>query len=389
MATLGLMVYARPFAHSTHAFLARLFSRDWARWLVDILNDALLVTLAAQVATLPLLMYYFRQLSTVALIVNPLVLPVQSGVMTFGLFALAIGLLSIPLGQIAAWTAWPWLTWTLGVIALFARVPFASIPLEYVPTLFVAAYYTVLIALTWYFKQPKDQRPMMIKKFATPRNAILIGGLVVLLLAVAFSWRSDNRLHVYVLNADGHPVFVQTPGGKQILIGGSNSPSDLLSALGKLLPFWDRDIDLVVVPQASGDQLNGLAAVLDRYDVEQIMSVKVPDDNRAGRDWQTILTQKGHQPIELQSAGLDDGVNLAFDGSIPLLESGGNRLAIGPSEQAQINVIAGKTDRLPQQPQLIFTWTPIVSDTRVIDLSERGTIDLTMTDGGITIGVVR
>jgi competence protein ComEC len=81
MATLGLMVYARLFAHSTHAFLARLFNREWARRFVDILNDALLVTLAAQVATLPLLMYYFRQISTVALLVNPLVLPAQTGVM--------------------------------------------------------------------------------------------------------------------------------------------------------------------------------------------------------------------------------------------------------------------------------------------------------------------
>jgi hypothetical protein len=55
------------------------------------------------------------------------------------------------------------------------------------------------------------------------------------------------------------------------------------------------------------------------------------------------LTQKGKQPIELQSAGLDDGVHLAFDGSVPLIESSGNRIAIGPSKQVQINVIAGRS----------------------------------------------
>ena len=261
---------------------------------------ALLVTLAAQVTTLPLLMVYFRQISLVSLIVNPLVLPAQTGVMAFGLLALGVGLLSIPLGQIAAWTVWPWLTWTLGVIGLFARVPFASIPLEYVPPLFIAAYYAGLIGLTWLFKQPKEMRPAMLKKLVTPRRALVVSGLIVLLVAVAFSWRADNRLHVYVLDVDGHPVLVQTPSGQQILIGGSNSPSELLSALGKLLPFWDHDLDLVVVPQANGDQLNGLSAVLDRYSVGQIMSVAATSDNRAGQDWQTLLTQKGHQPIELQ-----------------------------------------------------------------------------------------
>jgi competence protein ComEC len=389
MATLGLMVYARPFARSTHAFLARLFNRDWARQLVDILNDALLVTLAAQVATLPLLMYYFRQISTVALIVNPLVLPAQSGVMTFGLLAMAVGLLSLPLGQIAAWTVWPFLTWTLGIIELFAQVPFAAIPLDYVPPFFIATYYAGLIGLTWYLRQPKEQRPMMLKKLITPRRAIFVGGLILLLLAVAFSWRSDNRLHVYVLGVDGHPALVQTPSGKQILIGGSNSPSGLLSALGQVLPFWDRDIDLVIVPQANGDQLNGLLAVLDRYAVDQIMAGEVTTDSRAGREWWEMITQKECQPIELQSAGLEADIALSFDGTTPLIAAGDQRLAIGSSEQAQINVIAEQLDRLPQQPQLIFAWTPIVSDTRVIDLADHGTVDLTVTTDGVTIGEVR
>jgi competence protein ComEC len=389
MATLGLMVYARPFAHSTHAFLARLFNRDWARQLVDILNDALLVTLAAQVTTLPLLMAYFRQISTVALVVNPLVLPAQTGAMIYGLLATGVGLLWIPLGQIAAWTVWPFLTWTLGVIELFARVPFASIPLDYVPSIFVAAYYALLIGVTWYFKQPQEQRPAMIKKFLTPQRALFAGGLIALLLVVALSWRADERLHVYVLNVDGHPVFVQTPGGKQILIGGSSSPSSLLSTLGKLLPFWDRDLDLVIVPDASTDQLNGLSAVLDRYTVKQIMSTDVPNDNRARRDWQTLLTQKGHQPIEPQSAAVEPNVNLAFDGSSVLIESGDQRIALGASEQAQINVIDGESDRLPKKPQMIFTWAPIVSDTCVIDLTNRGTLDLAVENGAVVIGELR
>jgi competence protein ComEC len=389
MATLGLMVYAKPFAHSTHVFLARLFNRAWARQVVDILNDALLVTLAAQVTTLPLLMYYFRQVSTVALIVNPLVLPAQSGVMSFGLFALTVGLVSIPLGQFAAWTVWPFLTWTLGVIGLLARVPFASIPLDYVPPLFVAVYYAGLIGLTWYFKQPGEQRPAMIKELVTPRRAILLGGLILLLLAVALSWRADNRLHVYVLEVDGHPVFVQTASGRQILVGGSSSPSGLLSALGQVLPFWDRDIDLLIVPQANTDQLNGLLAVLDRFAVSQIMAADVPTDSRTGREWWTMIAQKGQRPIELQTAALDAGVNLAFDEAIPLIETNGQIIAIGPSEQAQIAVIAGEIVRLPQAAQVIFAWTPIVTDTRVIDWTDRGTLDLTVSDAGIAIGAVR
>jgi hypothetical protein len=163
----------------------------------------------------------------------------------------------------------------------------------------------------------------------------------------------------------------------------------LLSALGSLLPFWDRDIDLLVVPQASGEQLNGLSAVLDRYEVKQIMAVEAPNDNQAGRDWQALLAQKNKEPIPLQNAGIDADVSLTFDGSSALVESGGNKIAIGPSEQAPINVIAGKIDRLPENPQMIFTWTPILSDTRVINLADRGTLDFAFGEGDVAIGEIR
>ncbi len=228
----------------------------------------------------------------------------------------------------------------------------------------------------------------MLAQFLTVRRLIFGLGLLVLLLIVALSWRNDDRLHVYVLNVDGHPALVQTPNGKQILIGGSNSPSGLLSTLGNLMPFWDRDIDLVVVPQANGNQLNGLSAVLDRYAVKQIMAVELPADSRAERDWWALLTQQGHQPIELQAAGLD-GVNLRFDGASALLETRGHTIAIGPSEQAEINVIAGQVDRLPARPQLILMWTPVVSDTRVVDLTDRGTLDMSLDPAGLSLGFIR
>jgi hypothetical protein len=57
-------------------------------------------------------------------------------------------------------------------------------------------------------------------------------GIVILLGLVALSWQPDGKLHVHALNVEGMPAFVQTPSGRQILIGGSNSPSALLAALG-------------------------------------------------------------------------------------------------------------------------------------------------------------
>ena len=92
--------------------------------------------------------------------------------------------------------------------------------------------------------------------------------------------------------------------------------------------------------------------------------------------------------LELQNAALDTGVNLTFDGAVPLIEAQGCAIALGASERAQIAVIAGKIDRLPTRPQLILTWAPVLSDTRTIDLTGHGTLDLMFEGGGIAIGEI-
>ena len=125
-------------------------------------------------------------------------------------------------------------------------------------------------------------------KIVSLRFALPALGMIALLGAVALLWQPDRRLHVHALNVDDGPIFVQTPSGRQILIGGSNSPSALLAALGARMPFWDRDLDLIVVQRADARSLKGLLAVVDRYHVEQIVSVQVAD-NRAGREWLDVI----------------------------------------------------------------------------------------------------
>jgi len=386
VATLGLMIYARPFAKVTEKLLTRLFSNTLARQIVGVVNDAVLVTLAAQVATLPLLMAYFRQLSLVALITNPLVLPAQTGVMVFGLVALGAGLILIPLGQVLAWLAWIFLAWTLNVIHLFASIPNAAIPLDYISPIWIAAYYGILLGVTWYLKRPIDQRPTKIRQLLTKRNLLVSGGLAAVLIGVAVSWQPDRQLHVIVLDVENHLVLVQTAEGRIILIGGSNSPSGLLAAVGGQLPFWKREIDLLIVPRADAAELNGLLSILDRYRVKQVVAVEVPTTNRAGNEWRTALLKANLQPIDLQALNVEPGCDITFDQTSVVINSS---LAIGSSELADINVIAAPIDRLPQRPQVILSWTAYSTDPRVINLTEHGTLSLTPTTDSWTIGFSR
>jgi len=370
-ATLGLVIYTRPIQNAVERGLARLFNAAAAKKIVGVLGDAVLVTLAAQVTTLPILVVTFRQISILTLLVNALVLPAQSGVMVFGGAALLAGMIFLPLGQIIGWAAWLFLAWTIQVIHLFALVPGVSIELGYVDPLWGVAYVAALAAITFYVSRSTEQRAEIkhrMSKMISFRFALPAIGIVALLGLVALSWRADGRLHLHALNVDGMPVFVQTPAGKQVLIGGSNSPSALLAALGSRMPFWDRDLDLIVVPKADAQSLNGLMAVVDRYHVGAIVSVGV-GDNRAAREWLDLIVAKQIEVIESGlGIGIEDGVSLSLDASGWVrIDAGVTSVGLGrPARGARadvlaLNDVADDTAARVQsmQPSIVLTSAPI------------------------------
>ncbi len=195
---------------------------------------------------------------------------------------------------------------------------------------------------------------------------------------MAWSWQPDRQLHVIALGVEDHPVLVRTVEGRTVLIGGSRSPSGLLAALGGQLPFWERTIDVLIVPRAETTQLNSLVAVLDRYTVKQVMAVEVPTTNRAGNDWQAALTAKALPPIEPQAIELEPNVVIDFDQDSVIVNE---TLAIGASERAAINVIAAPTDRPPDAPQVIFTWASL-PDPRAVVVPDGRTLDLVQSASG-------
>lgn len=93
-ATLGLMLYADRFSRWARRLLLRRLSARVVNGYVGPVTDLVMVTVAAQVATLPLAMFYFNQIAIVNLVANPLILPALPGLMLSGGLAVIVGLLS-------------------------------------------------------------------------------------------------------------------------------------------------------------------------------------------------------------------------------------------------------------------------------------------------------
>lgn len=81
----------------------------------------------------------------------------------------------------------------------------------------------------------------------------------------------DGKLHLHVLDVgQGDAILIVTPSGKQILVDGGPDLS-VLTHLSRLLPFFDRTIELLIVSHGDSDHITGLPALLDRYHIDAVL----------------------------------------------------------------------------------------------------------------------
>ncbi|HEY3289419.1 MAG TPA: ComEC/Rec2 family competence protein [Anaerolineae bacterium] len=271
-ATLGIVLYSERLRDGVQALLLRRFRRETARAWTQLLADVLLTTVAATVTTMPILLATFHQLSLVALPANALVLPLQPPAMVLGLMAVVTGLFSTSAGAIAALPAYALLTITLRVVEWMAAPSWAALPVYGFGTLHVIASYLALGAVTAVFSMKIDLRQMLgklVRKRLGVIGALVVIAIVLTLGGVWWYQQPDGKLHV---TFTGKGAFVQTPAGKQIVFAGGGG---VLPVMGRAMPVWDNDIDLLFLPRRSDAVRGDTLPILLRYRPEIILQ---PDD---------------------------------------------------------------------------------------------------------------
>lgn len=107
--------------------------------------------------------------------------------------------------------------------------------------------------------------------------------LVVVTITVWFCIFStpEDVLTVAFLNVgQGDAIFIESPTGAQLLIDGGPDRS-VLRALGEVVPWYDRTIDVVVGTHPDQDHIGGLSYVLERFEVKHIFHAELPAETSA------------------------------------------------------------------------------------------------------------
>ena len=93
---------------------------------------------------------------------------------------------------------------------------------------------------------------------------------IVLGYALAQAGRGKLLTVAFLDIGQGDAIFIESPGGAQILIDGGPDRA-VLAALGSMMPVYDRSIDLVLATHPDADHIGGLPDVLELFDVNAIV----------------------------------------------------------------------------------------------------------------------
>ena len=338
-ATLGLILYGGPFQQFAENFFTRYFPVSNAQQAAKIFADYVLLTLAAQLTTLPIMAYYFKQISLVSFIANPFILPAQPAVMILGGLAVFISLIIFPLGQLAAWSAWPLTMYTIRMVELFDSVPHGVIYLGNFSPAFVILFYAALLSVTFGGSRLKELFDSFRERF---RYLSLATVFATLFICTLFIWRlaadaPDGKLHITFLDVgSADAVLIQTPTGRHILINGGPSTSSLSDALGRRISPVDRSLDWLILASTDENQTTSLPRILPRYPPKNVLlgaNEQASFSSRTVMEWLAdesipVTQAKEGQILDLGRGATLKILNISSRGSTLLIEWNGFRALI-------------------------------------------------------------
>jgi len=127
------------------------------------------------------------------------------------------------------------------------------------------------------------------------KKILLILGIVVCATAVVLFWfayQTPKNLEVDFLDiGQGDAILIKAPTGQNILIDGGPDKT-VIKRLSENLPWWDKQIDLMVLTHPHDDHVSGLIDVIKRYQVKKIIYSGVVHNSPNYLSWLKLVLDK-------------------------------------------------------------------------------------------------
>jgi len=105
----------------------------------------------------------------------------------------------------------------------------------------------------------------------------------------------DENLHIVMCDVGQGDSTLMFRSFFQVVVDGGPDER-VLACLGEFLPFWDRQIEVLVMTHPQADHMNGLAAILKRYEVGMLVANGLSSDSEA---FSSILDEVRNKGIKV------------------------------------------------------------------------------------------
>jgi len=107
---------------------------------------------------------------------------------------------------------------------------------------------------------------------------------------ISYFYVINTDLAIYFLDiGQGDSTLIKTPDNNFILIDGGPD-NTILSKLSEVMPFWQKNIDLVILTHSDLDHLSGLTEVIKSYTIGAVVYSDVTKNSDVYKEFERLIT---------------------------------------------------------------------------------------------------
>jgi len=302
LATAGLLAKSQRWSERAMAFGEGLPKGLRVGW--TLIGADIAVSLAAQAATLGLVIALFGRVAVwsipLTLVIAPLIAPATAAAILAtaagGLVhllpsqvAILPSLLALPATALFSAAAW--------IAQVGAHLPAGGIEVPRNATFGVGLVLGAIGVWLLLRDEPNAASSKATEEFSSSNASterLAIGIAVLMAVSTLTSLTSAaprGSLRITALDVGQGDAILIEVSGRRMLIDGGPDPARLSAELDRIIPAWDRRIDLLVASHPHEDHLAGLPKLLDRYRVSSVIGSEDRGGGPAASSWREILQQ--------------------------------------------------------------------------------------------------
>ena len=124
-----------------------------------------------------------------------------------------------------------------------------------------------------------------------------LAAIAIILIAIIFHSKNSPLAVVFLNVGQGDAILISN-GSQQLLIDGGKDGKLLLEKMGKYIPFWDRNIEAIIVSHPDQDHIGGLVDVINAYNVNSILETKIQSESQTYKKLEEEIEKNKVEKIE-------------------------------------------------------------------------------------------